>query len=71
MIGYILDVSEMGELVTMDNGRCYAVAPDDLPTSALWYGSQEAKVIPSRSKHFSVRIQNISTSQVVKACPAS
>jgi hypothetical protein len=59
----------MGRIVALDSGRRYEVAPDDFPTSALWYGSQEVRVVPSRSKVFSVRLHNESTGDFVKARP--
>jgi hypothetical protein len=67
MLRYIIDVSEMGQFVTLDNGIRYEVSPDDYPTSALWYGSQQSRIVPSRSKVFSVRLHNASTGEVVKA----
>ena len=69
MTHYILDV-EVGNtsvVVSLDTGARYEVAPDDIPTAACWYGSQQAQVTPSGSKVFSVRLYNESTYQHVEA----
>ena len=67
MTRFIIDVSESGEIITLENGLRYEVAPDDLPTSALWYGSQQVRIVPSRSKIFPIRLYNDSTGDFVKA----
>ena len=53
---YILDVATDEEVViTLDDGSRYEVAGDDTPTATLWYGSQKARIMPSRDKVFPVR----------------
>ena len=63
MLHYILDVDvgDAGVTVTLDTGASYAVAPDDIPTAALWYGSQQVRRTPSCHKVFSVRLRNQET----------
>ena len=65
---YIVDVSTDDTVfITLDDGSRYEVAGDDTPTAALWYGSQQARIMPSRDKVFPVRLQNTSTDERVKA----
>jgi hypothetical protein len=65
---YIFDVAtEEDVVVTLDDGSRYEVAGDDVPTAALWYGSQKARIMPSRDKIFPVRLHNTSTDERVKA----
>jgi hypothetical protein len=65
---YILDVATDEDVViTLDDGSRYEVAGDDTPTATLWYGSQKARIMPSRDKVFPVRLHNTSTDERVKA----
>ena len=65
---YILDVATDEDVViTLEDGSRYEVAGDDAPTATLWYGSQKARIMPSRDKIFAVRLRNTSTDERVGA----
>ena len=69
MLHYILDVavSDASVRITLDGGLSYEVAPDDLLTAATWYGSQQVRIVPARTRAFPVRLHHCESGQVIKA----
>ena len=69
MVHHILSVvvEDTSATITLDGGASYTVAPDDVVTAAGWYGGQQVKIMPSRSREFPVRLHHHDTGVIIKA----
>lgn len=55
----IIDVTEDGSEITLDNGQTYSVAPGDIPTAICWYGSQRVQVSKTKNEAHPYKIKNL------------
>lgn len=56
-----------GATLELTDGSKWSIAPDDIPTTALWLVPMEIKIEPSTNQTYPYLLNNLQTKQKVKA----